>query len=87
MARDANSAIDVVEEVDRELLVSIFADVLGRGAGDDWRLRDRVVTQMGVLAVTRPADAPRFAIVVDAQDLHDLAESIGWALRRAWALP
>ena len=72
MPRDASS---VLEEVDRALLVSIFADVLGRGAGDEWRLRDRIVTRMGVLAAARLADAPRFAIVVDAQDLHDLAES------------
>jgi hypothetical protein len=84
-ANETQSRAVVDDVVDRETLVSIFADVLGRLVGDDWRLRDRVVAHMGVLAAARPPGDARI-VAVDCSDLGDLAESVAWAIQRSWSL-
>jgi len=85
LKRDASSATEGLDVVDREFLVGTFANALGKLVGDDGRMRDRLVERAAVLEATRTSARGGY-VAVRLDDVTELCEAVGWAIARAWAL-
>jgi hypothetical protein len=81
-----HDSAQVFDVADREFLVGCFASALSRMAGEDWRLRDRIVAHAAVLAATPGRAHSGLRVAIDLDDLGDLCDAVAWAIHRAWSL-